>query len=122
LRILFIDPKGQRGITDDTTLDYKDHPKVKLAQKSEDKTLVTLEKQLKVKQDGTFCLDSFLLLRDSSGLGKEKSVEWIEENMLAYNIFRLDWHDKKEDGSTSRLFNDEKSYLDLMFEKVGVKR
>jgi hypothetical protein len=42
--------------------------------------------------------------------------------MLAYNIFRLDWHDKKEDGSTSRLFNDKKSYLDLMFEKVGVKR
>lgn len=119
--ILFIDPKGQRGIIDEATLSYKEHPKVKLARKSEDKTLVTLEKRLAAEQGGTFCLNSFLLLRDSSELGDGQSDEWVEENMLAYNILRLNWHEKKEDDSTSRLFNGEKSYLDLMFEKAGIR-
>lgn len=118
--ILFIDPKGQRGIIDDKTLDYQNHPKVKLARKSEDKTLITLEKRLEAEQGSTFCLNSFLLLRDSSKLGDGQSIEWIEQNMLANNILRLNWHEKTEDGSTSRLFKDEKSYLDLMFEKVGM--
>ena len=117
--ILFIDPKGQRGIIDDRTLDYQNHPKVKLARKSEDKTLVTLEKQLEVEQKRTFRLHSFLLLRDSSKLGEDQTPEWIEENMLAYNIFRLNWHEETEDGSTSA-FRDRKSYLDLMFEKAGI--
>ncbi len=40
--------------------------------------------------------------------------------MLAYNILRLDWHEKTEDGSTSRLFKNQ-SYLDLMFEKTGIR-
>ena len=119
--ILFIDPKGQRGVIDDRTLDYQNHPKVKLARKSEDKTLVTLENQLEAKQDRIFCLNSFLLLRDSSELGKEQSDEWVEENMLAHNILRLNWHQKTEDGSMSRLFRDQKSYLDLMFEKAGIE-
>ena len=120
--ILFIDPKGEREIIGGTRGNYKNHPKVKLAQKSEDQTLFTLEKQLAAKEGRTFCLNSFLLLRDSSELGKEQSDEWVEENMLAYNILRLNWHEKTEDGSTSRLFRSEKSYLDLMFEKVGIGR
>lgn len=119
--ILFIDPKGQRGIIDDRTLDYQNHPKVKLARKTEDKTLVTLEKRLEVEQGQPFCLNSFLLLRDSSKLGNDQSIEWIEENMLAHNILRLNWHEQTEDGSTSRRFKDQKSYLDLMFEKVGIR-
>ena len=119
--ILFVDPKGERAIIGGTKGDYKSHPKVKLAQKSEDKTLVTLEKQLEAKEGRTFRLNSFLLLRDSSELGKDQSHEWVQENMLAYNIFRLDWHEKTEDGSTSRLFKDQKSYLDLMFEKAGIR-
>ena len=119
--ILFIDPKGQRGIIDDRTLDYQNHPKVKLARKSEDKTLVTLENQLEAEQDRIFRLNSFLLLRDSSELGKEQSDEWVEENMLAYNILRLNWHEETENGSRGRLFKDQKSYLDLMFEKAGIE-
>ena len=118
--ILFIDPKGQRGIIDDRTLEYQNHPKVKLARKSEDQTLVTLENQLEVEQNRTFRLHSFLLLRDSSKLGEDQTDEWIEENMLAYNIFRLNWHEKTEDGSLS-LFRDRKPYLDLMFEKAGIR-
>ena len=118
--ILFIDPKGQRGIIDDRTLDYQNHPKVKLARKSEDKTLLTLEKRLAVEQDRTFRLHSFLLLRDSSQLGEDQTTDWVEENMLAYNILRLNWHEKTEDGFTSP-FRDRKSYLDLMFEKTGIR-
>ena len=118
--ILFIDPKGQRGIIDDRTLDYQNHPKVKLARKTEDKTLISLEKQLETKENRKFCLNSFLLLRDSSKLGENQSIKWVEENMLAYNILRLNWHEKTEDGSTSP-FRDRKSYLDLMFEKAGIR-
>ena len=119
--ILFIDPKGEREIIGGTKANYKNHPKVKLAQKSEDKTLVTLEKQLAAEQGRKFCLNSFLLLRDSSQLGKDQSPEWVEKNMLTYNILRLNWHEKTEDGSTSRLYADQKSYLDLMFEKAGIR-
>ncbi len=120
--ILFIDPKGQRGIIDERTLDYQNHPKVKLARKSEDKTLILLEKQLAAKQGHAFCLNSFLLLRDSSSLGKDQSDAWVEENMLAHNILRLNWHESTEDGSASRLFRDQKSYLDVMFEKAGIRK
>ncbi len=120
--ILFIDPKGEREIIGGTKGNYKSHPKVKLAQKSEDATLVALEKQLEAEQGRKFCLNSFLLLRDSSDLGKEQSDEWVKENMMAYNIERLNWHEKTEDGSTGKLFKDEKSYLDLMFEKAGIEK
>ena len=118
--ILFIDPKGERDIIGGTRGNYKNHPKVKLAQKSEDQTLVTLENRLATAEGRTFHLNSFLLLRDSSKLGDGEPAEWVEENMLAYNILRLNWHQAAEDGSTSRLFKDEKSYLDLMFEKAGI--
>ena len=119
--ILFIDPKGEREIIGGTKGNYKSNPKVKLARKSEDKTFVTLQKQLEAKEGRKFCLNSFLLLRDSSELGQDEPIKWVEENMLAYNILRLDWHERTEDGSTSRLFRDRKSYLDLMFEKAGIR-
>ncbi len=122
IHILFIDPKGEREIIGGTTADYKNHPKVKLTRKSEDKTLVTLEKRLAAEQDRTFCLNAFLLLRDSSELGTDQSDKWVKENMLAYHILRLDWHEQTEDGSTGRLFREEKSYLDLMFEKIGIEK
>lgn len=116
--ILFIDPKGQRDISDETTRDY--HPKVRLARKSEDKTLVMLEKQLKASQCRKFHLNSFILLRDSSKLGNEQTEEWIAENMVDYHILRLNWHEKTEDGSTS-LFCERKSYLEVMFEIAGIE-
>ena len=116
--ILFIDPKGQRDISDDTTRDY--HPKVRLARKSEDKTLVMLEKQLKASQGRKFHLNSFILLRDSSKLGREQTEEWIAENMVDYHILRLNWHEKTEDGSTSP-FCERKSYLEEMFEIAGIE-
>ena len=116
--VLFIDPKGQRDISEATTRDY--HPKVRLARKSEDKTLVMLEKQLKASQGRKFHLNSFILLRDSSELGNEQTEEWIAENMVDYHILRLNWHEKTEDGSTS-LFCERKSYLEVMFEIAGIE-
>ena len=118
--ILFIDPKGEREII--AKGDYKNHPKVKLARKSHDETLAALEAQLATEQDREVCLNSFLLLRDSSELGKDQPDDWIEQNMVAHHIFRLDWHKETEDGSTGRLFQDQKSYLDLMFETVGLRK
>ncbi len=115
--ILFIDPKGQRDISDDRTREY--HPKVRLARKSEDKTLVTLEKQLAAAQGGTFHLNSFILLRDSSELGNGQTAEWIAENMEDYHVLRLNWHEKTEEGYTSR-FSERKSYLEVMFERAGI--
>ena len=120
--ILFIDPKGEREIIGGKKGNYKSHPKVKLARKSEDETLVTLENRLEAEQSRKFCLNSFLLLRDSSELGSGETVAFVEDNMLPYNILRLDWHEKTEDGSTSWLFKGQKSYLDLMFEKAGIGR
>ena len=114
--IIFIDPKGEREIIGGEKGNYKVHPKVKLARKSEDETLVTLEKRLEAEQNRKFCLNSFLLLRDSSELGRGGTVAFIENDMLPYNILRLDWHES----STSQ-FRNRKSYLDLMFEKVGIR-
>lgn len=119
--IIFIDPKGEREIIGGTKGNYKSNPKVKLAQKSEDETLATLENRLEVEQGRKFCLNSFLLLRDSSELGRGETVAFVEDNMLPYNILRLDWHERTEDGSNSRLFKSTKSYLDLMFEKAGIQ-
>ena len=120
--ILFADPKGEREIIGGTRGDYKNHPKVKIAQKSEDQTLTKLEKQLEAEHDQKFQLNSFLLLRDSSELGNGEDVDWIKKNILAYNILRLDWHNKKENGSMSQLFDKTQSYLDLIFEKVGIQQ
>ena len=59
-------------------------------------------------------------LSTHSKSGEDQTDEWIEENMLAYNILRLNWHEKTEDGSLSP-FRDRKPYLDLMFEKAGIR-
>lgn len=119
--LIFIDPKGEREIIGGVRGDYKSHPKVTIAQKLEDNTLIYLEEKLESEHSRMFSINSFILLRDRSELGKEQPNEWVKENMIDYNILRLDWHDKREDGSTSQLFADEKSYLDLMFEKVGIE-
>ena len=77
--IIFVDPKGEREIIGGTRGDYKTHPKVKLAQKSDDQTLITLEKKLETEQNQKFQLNSFILLRDTSELGKGENVNWIKK-------------------------------------------
>ncbi|WP_033959057.1 DEAD/DEAH box helicase family protein [Psychroserpens jangbogonensis] len=112
--INFIDPKGQMGMQDATTL--LDNEKVKIADKANNDTLVRLEKELSKNHSKTFILNSFLLLRDSSELGNHKPKSWINENLIAKNIFRLNWHatDEKENKVAIDTLPNEKSYLDLI--------
>lgn len=56
-----------------------------------------------------------MLLRDSSPFGIRKPDKWKKENMIAKNIFRLDWHETKEDWiskADQTELVDGKSYLD----------
>ena len=82
--INFIDPKGQMGMQDATTL--LDNEKVKIADKTTNDTLIRLEKELSTTHNKTFILNSFLLLRDSSILGFNKPNDWIKENLIDKNI------------------------------------
>ena len=116
--INFIDPKGQMGMQDATTL--LDNEKVKIADKTTNDTLIRLEKELSTTHNKTFVLNSFLLLRDSSVLGFNNPPNWIKENLIDKNIFRLNWHETDERGavvSTDNLPN-KKSYLDLIIETL----
>jgi hypothetical protein len=116
--INFIDPKGQMGLQDATTL--LDNEKVKIADKENNDTLVILEKKLSATHNKTFVLNSFLLLRDSSVLGFNKPQDWVKENMTDKNIFRLNWHEKDEKGNIINLdtIPDGLNYLELMIKKT----
>lgn len=121
IHINFIDPKGQMGIQDTTTL--LDNEKVKIADKTNNYTLVRLEKELSKTHKKTFILNSFLLLRDSSEMGKigvSTKIEWLKKNMIDKNIFRLNWHHEDEKGNRVTINNlpDGKNYLDLIMDKT----
>ncbi|MGO3812663.1 DEAD/DEAH box helicase family protein [Mesonia sp.] len=120
ININFIDPKGQMGLQDATTL--LDNEKVKIADKTSNDTLVRLEKELSTTHNKTFILNSFLLLRDSSMLGFNKPNEWVKENLIDKNIFRLNWHNKFENGSNvpNSDLPEGNTYLDLLTSKMGL--
>jgi len=116
--INFIDPKGQMGTKDFATEQYKE--KVTIADKATNPTLPNIEKELKRIHKKDFSLNSFILLRDSSELGKHSNSDWKKENMIAKNILRLDWHklDEKENNADQTKLVDNKTYLDLILEKT----
>lgn len=116
--INFIDPKGQMGTKDFATEQYKE--KVTIAEKTTNPTLTNIEKELKRIHKKEFSLNSFILLRDSSELGKIAKADWKKDNMIAKNILRLDWHklDEKEQNADQTKMIDGKSYLDWIFEKT----
>ena len=119
--INFIDPKGQMGIQDANTLSSNE--KVKIADKIENETLKKLEDELTKTHKKEFILNSFLLLRDSSDMGKigfSSRIDWQQENMIDKNIFRLNWHQTDENGNivSSDKLPYGKSYLELMMEKT----
>ena len=60
------------------------------------------------------------MLRDSSILGFNKPNDWVKENLIDKNIFRLNWHetDEKENKVDSDKLPDNKSYLDLLIETL----
>lgn len=116
--IKFIDPKGQMGTKDFATEQYKE--KVTIANKATNPTLPNIEKELKRIHKKEFSLNSFILLRDSSELGKLAKADWKKENMIAKNILRLDWHkqDEKENNADLTKLVDNKTYLDWIMESA----
>jgi len=114
--INFIDPKGQMGTKDFATEQYKE--KVTIADKTTNPTLLNIEKELKRIHKKEFSLNSFILLRDSSELGKIAKSDWKKDNMISKNILRLDWHklDEKENNADQTKMVDGKNYLDIIFE------
>jgi hypothetical protein len=118
--INFIDPKGQMGLQDATTL--LDNEKVKIADKENNDTLVSLQRELSKIHKKKFILNSFLLLRDSSMLGFNKPNEWVKLNLIDKNIFRLNWHSTDEKGNYVAInkLPDCKNYLELIMAKTLV--
>ena len=118
--INFIDPKGQMGTKDFAT--DKDKEKVTIADKTNNPTLVNIEVRLKAIHKKEFSLNSFILLRDSSELGKsaKQDDKWKKQNMIDKHILRLDWHDTDEKGSVADQTKlvESKTYLDWIIEKT----
>lgn len=116
--INFIDPKGQMGTKDFATEQYKE--KVTIADKATNPTFPNIEKELKRIHKKDFSLNSFILLRDSSELGKLAKADWKKDNMIVKNILRLDWHnyDEKENNSDQTKLVENKTYLDWIIEKT----
>ena len=122
--VLLVDPKGQRGMTDDFD-PTRMNEKVRLGTRDEGGTLRMLDEALSEAWDRPVEVHSFMLLRDTSKMGTRSgpdAASWAEDNMLRYNLLRLDWHATNEAGHTSTRSGlwGGKSYLDLMFECAGV--
>lgn len=127
--IVFLDPKGETGLR--STKDFTSNEKAKIGLRdTENDILIRLEKELSAQFKKEFAIHSFILLRDSSTIGKDllpqvnpADVLTIQSNFVSKNILRLDWHEYKEDDNraerSNKLING-KSYLDVIFEKVGV--
>ncbi len=115
--INFIDPKGQMGTKDFGTEQYRE--KVTIADKIKNPTLPNIEKELKKVHKKDIIINSFLLLRDSSELGRTANTNWKKNEMISRNILRLDWHERneKENNSDPDKLPDGKSYLDWIIEK-----
>lgn len=119
--ILLIDPKGQTGILDPKTLETNE--KVNIAVNGH---LDELARKMTAKHGREFKLHSFILLRDSSPLGRctgmflSPKKRGIITAMQEKNVFRLDWSNTREDGSANNGRVDGKSYLDMMFEKADI--
>lgn len=119
--INFIDPKGQMGMQDTSTL--YENEKVRIADKVNNDTLSLLERELSTIHRKNVKLNSFILLRDSSDMGtigKSMQLDWQLEYMISRNILRLNWHDKDEKGSLidSSSLPMGKNYLQLMIENT----
>lgn len=83
-------------------------------------TLPNIENELKRIHKKDFLLNSFILLRDSSELGKLAKPDWKKNNMISKNILRLDWHnqDEKENNADQTKLVDNNTYLDWIIEKT----
>jgi hypothetical protein len=122
--VLLIDPKGQSGIQDMHSLKSGINAKVKLAHSGH---LQELARQLAdaISPRRKILVHSFILLRDSSPLGKLAGttattieLDTIQE-MQRNHVLRLDWasHDEKENTRTAP---EDRCYMERMFALAGI--
>lgn len=122
--VLLIDPKGQSGIQNMHSLQEGTNGKVKLAHSGH---LDELAQQLSAacSPPRKIKVRSFILLRDSSPLGKlsGSTATTIELQTVAdmekHHVLRLDWSSLDENGNT-RLAPDDRCYLERMFALAGL--
>lgn len=124
--LALFDPKGQTGIVreDDLGLRGADgmNDKVRLATSGQ---LASLAQQLTAKTDRRWSVHSFILLRDSSPLGRWRGSAptndevALAETMIQRGVLRLDWHQLDESGSKSACLPDGSSYLSRIFDTLN---
>jgi len=124
--IALFDPKGQTGIVNDADLGFSGtamNEKVAIGSSGQ---LSQLAKDLQQKYTRKFAVHSFILLRDSSPLGKwtgsapsDKEMQ-LAESMIQKGVLRLDWHLENELGQSSVPLSDGRSYLSRIFERLNV--
>jgi adenosyl cobinamide kinase/adenosyl cobinamide phosphate guanylyltransferase len=119
-QLVFLDPKGQRDLLSNATLEY--NGKARLGHAA-DGTLPALAQSLEQATGQAVRLKSFLLLRDSSEFGQDARHNATRlASMLEYGILRLDWHQTNEQGATSLPLPDKRTYLDVVFDSLGLPR
>jgi len=123
--LALFDPKGQTGIIkeDDLGLNGPDgmNDKVRVATSGQ---LAELAREMGQRTKRTWNIQSFILLRDKSPLGRFKGAApndrdmALAEVMIQKGVLRLDWHEKNELDRVSVLLRDGSSYLSRIFEKL----
>ncbi len=124
--LALFDPKGQTGIVKEDDLGLKGtdgmNDKVRVATSGQ---LAELAREMSKRTGRVWNIRSFILLRDTSPLGRFKGSapnDWdmnLAEAMIEMGVLRLDWHEKNEQGQTSVRLRDGSSYLSRIFEILG---
>lgn len=120
--LALFDPKGQTGIVNQDDLGLKDghamNDKVRVARSGQ---LTELARELTVKTKRHWDIQSFILLRDKSPLGRWKGAGpthtemELADAMICLNVLRLDWHKQNELGQAASLLRGGDSYLSRIF-------
>lgn len=123
--IVLFDPKGQTGIVEESSLGMNGgealNEKVTVAGGEH---LAELARELTIRTGRKFAIHSFILLRDSSPLGKPKggvmtdSEAGLAERMIERHVLRLDWHAKNEAGDPGVRLPGGVDYLMKLFELI----
>jgi superfamily II DNA or RNA helicase len=124
--LALFDPKGQSGIMREDDLGLSGgsamNDKVRVATGVQ---LPELAQELTHRTKRQWAVHSFILLRDSSPLGKWRGASAtnqemvLAERMIHQNVLRLDWHFKNELGQASSPLRNGDTYLSRIFERLA---
>lgn len=120
--LALFDPKGQTGIVNQDDLGLTQghamNDKVRLATGGQ---LPELAKKLEAETKRRWTVHSFILLRDTSPLGKwkgsaptDQEME-LAEHMIQRHVLRMDWHKTNELGQAASPLRGGDSYLSRIF-------